>query len=244
MSFRGQVRRPQQRHRPPGAALLDAVRALIERVGAAISGGRDQTPGQGQPQRLSRASTADPSTVLNPHMSHDQSPARGRWGRPSFGSPGLWCRVHRPRKIGPTPGKRGVRGDSGVGSLTSSEQRDKAPHRRCPASGGEARARNEEKGGRGRKAEFGASRSEKWIARTAVLLPRGHLRPGKNRPDSPGGPFRQPGEKRPQRSRNASAAVYQERRHHRKTRGGALGRRDNRSPPCKPDRFSGKRRSA
>jgi hypothetical protein len=223
--IRGRVRRTQCRRRPLAAALLDAVGALIERLGPAISGGRVQgrCNDRGQSQRPGRAFTAYPSTVFDPHMSHDHSPAPGRRGE---------------------PGRRGVPGDSGVGSLTSSEQRDKAPHRRCPASGGEARARNEEKGVRGRKAEFGRSRSEKWIVGTPVLLPRPHLPAGKNRPDSPGGPFRRPAEKRPQRSRNAPAAVYEERRHHRKTRGGALGRRDNRSPPCEPGRFSGKRRSA
>jgi len=126
MSFRGQVRRPQQRHRPPAAALLDAVRALIERVGAPDRGrqGRgqsrgqgQQSRGQGQAQRLGQTSISDPSTEIDPRISHGESSAPGKKGRPpanrAFEAFGGWkAHVIRAEGESPPPSLSGQWGES------------------------------------------------------------------------------------------------------------------------------------
>ena len=175
-----------RRDRPPAAALLDAVGSLIERVGPAGSGGRDQ------PSR--KAPTAQEPNAFNPHRSHVPSPAPGPKDRPP----------HQPRATPQGACERGSLIDRSY-SISRHLSRKNAPHRRFPAGGGKARARNEEKGGRGRKVGF--EHLSEVIASAASLLARPGPPPEKGRSDSPPGPFGHGAEKRPHRSRWAGSAV-------------------------------------
>jgi hypothetical protein len=138
-----------RRHRASAAALLDGVGALIERVGSA---GRGEHPAR-------ESSTPPRSNTVTPHLSHVPSPPAPQ-PPPSAGD----HRIVRPPQTPPREPPQGARPrnrlidrNCAISRHLSGKRAGKSPPPPFSGRWGKARARNEEKGGRGRKAGFRSS---------------------------------------------------------------------------------------